>query len=203
MVAGALLAGLTFYPVSPGPAQSRVVVAALPYWNIGHGAATVLAHRGDFTEVSPWTYGLASSGRIDAQYPPGRTATVNKAIARMRAAGLQVVPTLANITAGNWSYQPIAGILHDPARRKQHVAAIVALVRQHHYAGIDIDYENLQPAIARHSRRSSANWPRRCTHGARFSRSRCSPRPPTRDTPPATSRRITPPSAGSPTRCGS
>src|SRR6185437_4363560 len=45
---------------------------------------------------------------------------------------------------GRWSYQPVAGILHDPVRMKQHVAAIVNLVRQHHYAGVDIDYENLR-----------------------------------------------------------
>jgi GH18 family chitinase len=143
VVAAALLVGLTLFPFSSRP-PSRVVVASLPYWNIGHGAATVLANRRDFTEVSPWMYGLASSGRIDTQYRPGQAAGVAAEIARLRAAGLRVVPTLANITAGRWAYQPVAHILHDPALRKQHVAAIVALVRQHHYAGIDIDYEDLR-----------------------------------------------------------
>jgi spore germination protein YaaH len=143
VVAGAVLAALSLYPRSGPPAPRRVVVASLPYWNIAHGTATVLAHRRDFTEVSPWMYGLASNGQIDAQYPPAQAASTNAQIARLRAAGLQVVPTLANITAGRWSYQPVAAILHDPARRRQQVAAIVALVSQHHYAGIDIDYENL------------------------------------------------------------
>jgi len=143
VVAAALLVGLTLFPSSSRP-PSRVVVASLPYWNIGHGAATVLANRQDFTEVSPWMYGLASNGRIDTQYSPGQAARVAAEIARLRAAGLRMVPTLANITAGRWAYQPVAHILHDPALRKQHVAAIVALVRQHHYAGIDIDYENLR-----------------------------------------------------------
>ena len=37
-------------------------------------------------------------------------------------------------------------MLHHPALLKQHVSAIVALVLAHHYAGIDIDYENLHAA---------------------------------------------------------
>jgi spore germination protein YaaH len=144
VLAGAVLVGLTLLPGSAPAAPSRVVVASLPYWNISHGASTVLTYRRDFTEVSPWMYGLASNGRIAAQYSPGQAASVNTEIRRLRAAGLRVVPTLANITAGRWSYQPVAAILHDPARRKQQVAAIAALVRAHGYAGIDIDYENLR-----------------------------------------------------------
>ncbi|HEV3293216.1 MAG TPA: glycosyl hydrolase family 18 protein [Streptosporangiaceae bacterium] len=142
-VAGAVLAGLSLYPRSAPAAPRRVVVASLPYWNIGHGTTTVLAHRRNFTEVSPWVYGLAGNGQIDTQYPPGQTANTQAQIARLRATGLRVVPSLANITAGRWSYQPVAAILHDPVRRRQQVAAIVALVSQHHYAGVDIDYEDL------------------------------------------------------------
>jgi spore germination protein YaaH len=89
-------------------------------------------------------YGLAANGQIAAQYPPGQAAAVGRQLSRLRAAGLRVVPTLANITGGRWSYQPLAGILHDPARRARHIQAIAALVRQHRYAGIDIDYENLR-----------------------------------------------------------
>jgi spore germination protein YaaH len=38
----------------------------------------------------------------------------------------------------------VAKVLHEPAMMAQQVAGIVALVQQQHYAGIDIDYENLQ-----------------------------------------------------------
>ncbi|HEY7361633.1 MAG TPA: glycosyl hydrolase family 18 protein [Streptosporangiaceae bacterium] len=140
----AVAVGLILFPATSGPAPSRVVVAALPYWNIGNGTATVLSQRGAFTEVSPWMYGLASNGQIETQYPAGQQAEVQAEIARLRAAGLRVVPTLANVDQGRFAYQPVAGILHDPERRKQHVAAITALVSRHHYAGIDIDYEDLR-----------------------------------------------------------
>ena len=146
VLAGAVAAGLTLLPLSSPAGPARAVVASLPFWDISNGTATVLAHRQDFTEVSPFIYGLAADGRIVAQYDRSQKATVEAAIARLRRAGLPVVPTLANITAGKWSYAPVARMLHDPALRRQQVAGIVALVLAHRYAGIDIDYENLRAA---------------------------------------------------------
>jgi spore germination protein YaaH len=144
VLAGAVVAGLTLLPLAGSAAPARAVVASLPYWDISHGTATVLAHRGDFTEVSPWMYGLAANGRIEAQYPAAAAGAVSAAITALRRAHLPVVPTLANITAGRWSYQQVATMLHHRALMRQQVAAIVALVLRHGYAGIDIDYENLR-----------------------------------------------------------
>jgi spore germination protein len=129
-----------------GAARHTLVVASMPYWNIGHGTAAVLAHRGAVTEVSPWMYGLDQAGGIDTQYPPGQAATVAADIRRMRAAGLLIVPTIANITGGQWSYPPVARMLHAPGLMARQVAAITALVVRQGYAGIDIDYENLHAA---------------------------------------------------------
>lgn len=148
----AVLAGLIaalVLPAEAGPtaaAPGRTSVASLPYWSFGAGTATVLSHRADFTEASPWLYGLSPDGRIDVQYGPGQAAAVTAGLARLRAGGLPVVPTIANITGGHWAYAPVARILHDPAARQRHIAAIVALARQHGYAGIDIDYEDLHAA---------------------------------------------------------
>jgi spore germination protein len=149
VLAGAVAAAVSLLPFSapaPPAPPARAVVASLPFWDIRNGTATVLAHRQDFTEVSPFIYGLAASGRIEPQYDAAHAATVSAAITRLRRAGLPVVPTLANITAGKWSYPPVARMLHDPALAKRQVADIVTLVRAHSYAGIDIDYENLHAA---------------------------------------------------------
>jgi hypothetical protein len=62
---------------------------------------------------------------------------------RLHAAGLRVLPSIANITDGKWAYQPVGPMLHSPALMARQVAAIVALVQRHDYAGVDIDYENL------------------------------------------------------------
>jgi len=128
------------------PARHTLVVASMPYWNIGHGTTAVLGHRSDVTEVSPWMYGLASSGQITMQYPPGQAASVTDEIRQLRAAGKRIVPSIANITGGKWSYAAVGRMLHSPKLVASHVNAIVALVERNHYAGIDLDYEDLHAA---------------------------------------------------------
>jgi spore germination protein len=143
VLAGAIAVVLTMFSLGGGPGRHTTVVASMPYWNFQHGTAAVLAHRGDVTEVSPWMYGLAADGQIDTQYPAGQAAAVARDIERLGAAGLRVVPSIANITDGKWAYQPVGRMLHSPALMARQVAAIVALVQRHDYAGVDIDYENL------------------------------------------------------------
>jgi spore germination protein len=129
---------------SAAPSHKTLVVASLPYWNIGPGTGAVLANRNDLNEVSPWMYGLSGNGQVMLD------AGINKPafqadLSRLRAEGLPIVPTLANVDAqGNFTYAVVAGVLRSPARAAQQVAGIVALVDANHYAGIDLDYENLQ-----------------------------------------------------------
>ena len=143
---GILLVALTVYLSQAGgaPPAAPVIVASVPYWNVSQGTAAVLARRADVNEVSPWMYGLGPEGQVMLDSGINVAAT-DGYLAQMRAEGLPIVPTLANVDAqGNWAYPPVARMLHDPTLRAQQIAAIVALVRQHNYAGIDIDYENLQ-----------------------------------------------------------
>ncbi len=139
-LAGGILAAV---PRSAPAASHLAVVASLPYWSIGQVGPDVTANRRDFTEASPWMYGLTSAGRITLQYPGSQAAAVQGQIALLRKAGLAIVPTLADVTAGRWNTAPVARMLHDPALMRAQVAAIAALVRERRYAGIDIDYENL------------------------------------------------------------
>jgi spore germination protein len=146
--AGVLVVALTVfaYQTVHATAPPRVVVASLPYWDIGYGTGTVLANRQNVNEVSPWMYGLGGNGQIVLDSGVDQPSMVQH-LGQLRGQGLPIVPTLANIDRqGSWSYQPAASILHNPAQMRQHVAAIVALVQQEKYAGIDIDYEELQAA---------------------------------------------------------
>ncbi len=122
----------------------RVVVASLPYWSLSQGTAAVLANRQAVNEVSPWIYGLASDGQIILGSGISKPA-LSSSLSQLRARGLPLVPTIANVDAqGNWAYPPVARILHNPVLMARHVAAIVALADSGHYAGIDIDYEDLR-----------------------------------------------------------
>jgi spore germination protein len=143
---GAAGVGLTMVNLRGSAPRHTLVVASMPYWNISHGTTVVLGHQQDVTEASPWMYGLTSSGQIDTQYPPGQAASVAAEIRRLRGAGQQIVPSIANITGGKWSYGPVGRMLHSPELMAAQVAAIVALVQRNQYAGIDVDYENLHAA---------------------------------------------------------
>ena len=143
---GAVRVGLTMVNLRGSAPRHTLVVASMPYWNISHGTTVVLGHRHDVTEASPWMYGLTKSGQIDTQYPPGEAASVAAEIERLRGAGQRIVPSIANITGGKWSYGPVGRMLHSPELMAAQVAAIVALVQRNQYAGIDLDYENLHAA---------------------------------------------------------
>ncbi|MCI2417603.1 glycosyl hydrolase family 18 protein [Saccharopolyspora sp. K220] len=130
-------------PTGPPPPGS-LAVASLPFWNLGNGTKVVVQNQDTVNEVSPWIYGLDAEGRLAKQYPPEQTAEVQKQLAQLREADIPIVPSLANITDGYWAYEPVAKVLHDPARMHRHVADIVELVKREDYAGIDIDYENLR-----------------------------------------------------------
>ncbi len=142
LVAVALVA-LTLVARLSSPARHTLVVASMPYWNIQRDTAVVLAHRHDINEASPWIYGLSPAGAIVPQYAPGQAAAVTADIGKLRRAGLRVVPTIANITGGRWSYPQTARMLHSATLRRLHIDSIVALVQRNGYAGIDIDYEEL------------------------------------------------------------
>jgi spore germination protein len=143
---GAAGVGLTMVNLRGSAPRHTLVVASMPYWNISHGTTAVLGHRQDVTGASPWLYGLTDSGQIDTQYPPSQAASVAAEIQRLRGAGQQIVPSIANITGGRWSYGPVGRMLHSPELMAAQVAAIVALVQRDQYAGIDVDYEDLHAA---------------------------------------------------------
>src|ERR1700720_4506704 len=63
---GVLAGGLIYLR----PPNQSLVVASVPYWNIGYGTASVLGNGHTFSELSPWIYGLDSKGQIIPQYGP-------------------------------------------------------------------------------------------------------------------------------------
>ncbi|MFY9806767.1 MAG: glycosyl hydrolase family 18 protein [Pseudonocardiaceae bacterium] len=133
--------------LGPGEKPATLVVASLPFWNLTAGKTVVAANRGTFNEVSPWIYEIASNGQI-VQQAPEVAAQTAAGMAQLRTLGIPLVPSIANRANGQFAYQPVANVLHDPAAMTRHINDIVALVKREHYDGIDIDYEDL-PATDR------------------------------------------------------
>jgi spore germination protein len=133
--------------LGPGDKPATLVVASLPFWNLTAGQTVVAANRGTFNEVSPWIYEIASNGQIVPQAPEVATQTA-AGMAQLRKLGIPLVPSIANRANGQFAYEPVANMLHDPAAMTRHINDVVALVQRESYDGIDIDYEDL-PATDR------------------------------------------------------
>ena len=121
-------------PTAPTPKTYEVTIWA-PYLSVLE-RQTLIANAELIAEVNPVWYELTSSSEIagSVQSPA--------AFDEARTASIRVVPSLVN---GGFDRDRVAAIIHDPARRAQHVAEIVALVVDNDFDGIDVDYESLFP----------------------------------------------------------
>ncbi len=92
------------------------------------GYDSILNHLNVIDEVNPFWYAANADGSLLLH----AGAEDAQKLSAWRAAGLRIVPTIANAS-------PLA--ISDPQTRAQHIENIVALVMRMGYDGIDIDYE--------------------------------------------------------------
>ncbi len=86
-------------------------------------------------EVNFAWYEVREGGKIEG------SVQSKEAVEAARAAGLRVVPSIAN---AGFSRENALAAIGEPAQRTRHVQELVQLVRQNGFDGIDIDYESLQ-----------------------------------------------------------
>lgn len=140
-----------------GPAPKRIVTGWLPYWQTTPssptGVTSAVQNADLISEVSPfWYSATARSGggvqvRVNPSFSNG-AANIAWAMGQLRAAGLKVVPAIADGSGKG----RMAKTLADPGLRGQHVADLVSLVTTNGFDGIDLDYEGFAFADG------SASW---------------------------------------------
>ncbi|HEX6287750.1 MAG TPA: glycosyl hydrolase family 18 protein [Herpetosiphonaceae bacterium] len=124
------------------PKTGRSIAAWLPTsFDAERARASFDANKDILDEVSPFWYttNIANGALI-----PDIGARDRQLVEAAHAADVLVTPTIHNVMAP----EAIVPLLRDPARRKQHIDAIMHEVRIYGYDGIDIDYESL-PASSR------------------------------------------------------
>lgn len=124
----------SFTPHPELAAPAHFVSGWVPHWSGDSGMAAIKNSSAAVGDVSPFWYGTANNGTITRL---GTNTNLQKVIAATRAAGLPLIPTIADSTGAG----VMSGILGDPAARAAHVKNIVDLVVNNNYDGIDIDYE--------------------------------------------------------------
>lgn len=120
------------------------VIASIPYWDLGPGSAAVEANRSAVDGISPWTYTIGTDGTVVSAVPPNETTAAAATIAGLRALGVPLMPSVSNMVGGEFSYDAVAPVLHDPAATARNIDSITQLAVTQDYAGIDLDYEELQ-----------------------------------------------------------
>ncbi|WP_020597609.1 glycosyltransferase [Spirosoma panaciterrae] len=59
-------------------------------------------------------------------------------------AGVAIVPMISNFYQGNWRGQNVHRLLTSASLRKTFIAQMLTLLNQHHYQGVNIDFEELR-----------------------------------------------------------
>jgi spore germination protein YaaH len=117
-------------------AKSKIEISGwIPYWRTATGTADVLPRLSQLTEVNPFGYTVKKDGSLfdAAKIKDGAWDALIK---QAKAKKVRVIPTVM------WSdTDSIDTILSDPKLRSKHVDAIVAMVIENNFDGVDIDYE--------------------------------------------------------------
>ncbi len=114
-----------------------------PYWTLDDVLAMPTERFDDVREASPFWYSVLGANEIvvDPNASREQVAAMNEIVADSPA---RLIPSLIDkMPAGG-----MAAVLADPARRAEHVAAIVRFVEQTESDGVDIDYEQFAFADA-------------------------------------------------------
>jgi spore germination protein YaaH len=133
-----LLAGL-IVPVRPAAAEPRspLVAGWLPTWATDAAVAGVEANAAAIGSASPfWYQAKAANGSVSitTSLSESTRATV---LARLRAAGVEIIPSVADGSAA----RAMAAILKSSSARTAHVAQLVSLATSNGFDGIELDYE--------------------------------------------------------------
>lgn len=98
------------------------------------------ARQGAINEVSPVMYQARADGGLTVL--TSAPALVREA----RGRGARVIPTVRNLVGETWDGALVHSLVTVPALRTAHVKALTQAASSMSWDGIDLDYENLNPA---------------------------------------------------------
>jgi hypothetical protein len=140
-----LLASVISAPPSTAadPVPRKIMTGWIPYYSMKTALPDVLNNVDLIKEVMPFWYTLKYTaksktvGITDLYTPANPSIPMAQPLAALRAANLQIIPTITDGTAKG----VLAGLLKSPTSRKQIVAAIMNLIQVNNFDGIDLDFE--------------------------------------------------------------
>lgn len=140
--------------VSPNPSNlatyhtpgSTTVFGWIPAWDQATATTSFQSHRDAISYVGLFWYALTEEGSVTT-YP---AATIDTSlIAEAKAAGVGTFAVVANLAPEAnreaWDAERVDRATATASARSRHIAELVAVVEEHQFDGIMIDYESLRP----------------------------------------------------------
>ena len=140
-----LVLGFAFVDGPPARASlSKRVSGNLVFWDQSRGFDVIRANADLFSDISPFWYRVDADGHVTPYTTEGGVSYEDPSILSfLRANGILVIPTVANILNGVWDGALVSRIIADPALTTVNIESLVQLAVTQGYDGIDLDYENL------------------------------------------------------------
>ena len=137
-------------PANADNPPRKILSGWLPDYSLSRNLPTVEGNLDLIRDISPFWYGLTGESTIKDKYAIGKyTTPIEQVIARLKANGLLLLPT---ITDDNPKLV-LANLLANPNSRTNIVQTIKNLVLKYNYDGIDLDFETFYTKDGRSS------WP--------------------------------------------
>jgi len=135
-------------PVKADNPPRKILSGWLPDYSLARNLPSVEGNLDLIRDISPFWYGLTGATTIKDKYAIGRyTTPVEQVIARLKANGLLLLPT---ITDDNPKLV-LANLLANPNSRSDIVQTIKNLVLKYNYDGVDLDFETFYTKDGRSS----------------------------------------------------
>ena len=124
----------TSAPTDEPEVPLRILSGWVPYWNGDRGPQGIVAMGPLSSSISPFAFEAMGAERVEQRGSPDINARMRQAAT---AAKIPIIPTVFDSTDPG----VMAGILSNPTTRAAHVNALVNVVVEGSFDGIDLDYE--------------------------------------------------------------
>ena len=116
-------------------ALQKEVSVYLPWWDQEDGHASIVENAELIHAVHPFWYEMKSDGTVS-----GFTGAENETIMNYyKDSEIFLIPVISN----EHDPEPVSTVLNNATLTTKHIAAIMALVSEYDYDGVNIDYESL------------------------------------------------------------
>ena len=146
----------------------KILTGWIPYYSLKTSLPSAILNADLISQVYPFWYTLRDQNKIADLYTPANPSTpMSTPLQSMQAAGFKILPTITDGTAvdpktGKSSQLVLSNLLANPTSRANIVSAIVNLVMQNNFDGIDLDFENFAYVD------SISTWPTTQTRWVQF-----------------------------------